>query len=283
VTTAVAWTCPTCAVPVFTRYCPGCGESPPRPRDLTLRGFFQQTLQAVTSIDGKLVRSLRCLLADPGALTAAYIEGRRKPFVAPFQLFLVANVVFFAMQSLTRSRVLSSSLHSHLHDQDWAALAQTLVAHRLEVLHTTLERFAPVFDQAAVLNAKSLILLMALPFALLLPIVFHRNRLPFVAHVVFSLHFYAFLLLLFCASLALASAEDTLGGAGMSSARMDGVLTILILVCCAAYLFRALGRVYGARGWKRVAEAAVLAVAVGALVLGYRFAIFLVTLYTTRA
>jgi len=281
VTTALAWTCPTCAIPVSTAYCPGCGESPPRARDLTLRGLFQQTIQAFTSIDGKLVRSLRCLLADPGALTAAYIEGRRKPFVAPFQLFLVANVVFFAMQSLTRTRILSSPLHSHLHDQDWAALAQTLVAHRLERLHTTLDLYAPVFDQAAVLNAKSLIVLMALPFALLLPAVYPRNRLPFVAHVVFSLHVYAFLLLLFCASLALAGLETLSGGAGLSSSWMDFVLTALILACCATYLYRATGRVYGARGGTRIAKAALLALSVGVLVPGYRFAIFLVTLYTT--
>jgi hypothetical protein len=281
VTSAVAWTCPTCAIPVSTAFCPGCGESPPRARDLTLRGLVQQTVQAVTSIDGRLVRSLRSLLTDPGALTAAYIEGRRKPFVAPFQLFLVANVLFFAMQSLTRTRILSSPLRSHLHEQDWSALAQTLVAHRLEQLRTSLDLYAPAFDQAAVLNAKSLILLMALPFALLLPLVFHRSRLPFVAHVVFSLHFYAFLLLLFCVSLALAGTQELLGGSGLSSARVDDVLTTLILAVCAAYLYRATGRVYGARGGMRVANSFLLALAVGFLVLGYRFAIFLLTLYTT--
>jgi len=281
VTSAVAWTCPTCAIPVSTAFCPGCGESPPRARDLTLRGLVQQTVQAFTSIDGRLVRSLRSLLTDPGALTAAYIEGRRKPFVAPFQLFLVANVLFFAMQSLTRTRILSSPLRSHLHEQDWSALAQTLVAHRLEQLRTSLDLYAPAFDQAAVLNAKSLILLMALPFALLLPLVFHRSRLPFVAHVVFSLHFYAFLLLLFCVSLALAGTQELLGGSGLGSARVDDVLSTLIVAACAAYLYRATGRVYGARGGMRVAQSFLLALAVGCLVLGYRFAIFLVTLYTT--
>ncbi len=41
------------------------------------------------------------------------------------------------------------------------------------------------------LNAKSLIILMALPFPLLVLILFYRDRQPFAAHVVFSLHLHA--------------------------------------------------------------------------------------------
>jgi hypothetical protein len=48
---------------------------------------------------------------------------------------------------------------------------------------------------------------MVLPFAILLPMMFYRTRQPFVAHVVFSLHFYAFWLLLFCASLAVVAVD----------------------------------------------------------------------------
>ena len=43
---------------------------------------------------------------------------------------------------------------------------------------------------------------MVLSFALLAPMMFYRSRRPFVAHVVFSLHLYAFLLLLFCVAFA---------------------------------------------------------------------------------
>jgi hypothetical protein len=50
---------------------------------------------------------------------------------------------------------------------------------------------------------------------------------------------------------------------------------------CAAYLRGAAGRVYGARGPLRLVQAMVLAVSLGSIVLGYRFVIFLVTLYTT--
>ena len=71
------------------------------------------------------------------------------------------------------------------------------------------------------------------------------------------------------------------GGAGLASAPIDNVLTALILVGATVYLYLASGRVYGATGWSRVARSLLLALAVGVIVVGYRFAIFAVTLYTT--
>jgi hypothetical protein len=59
------------------------------------------------------------------------------------------------------------------------------------------------------------------------------------------------------------------------------IMTVLIVLCCAAYLYRAIGAVYGARGVGGGAKALVLATAMGFIVLGYRFVIFLVTLYST--
>jgi hypothetical protein len=52
-------------------------------------------------------------------------------------------------------------------------------------------------------------------------------------------------------------------------------------VVCATYLYVATGTVYGARGALRIVKALTLALAVAGILLGYRFALFLFTLYTT--
>ncbi len=275
------WTCPTCKAAVATPYCPSCGEQPLSARHLTLRDLARQLLIALSNIDGRLLRSLRRLVVRPGALTVAYVEGRRQPFLGPLQLFLVANVLFFAVQSMSRTNVFSTPLASHLAQQDWSDLARALVSGHLAAVGTTLAAYAPLFDRAAVLNAKSLVILMVLAFAALLPIVFLRSRRPFAVHVVFSLHLYAFLLLLFCAALAVEAVDLLLGGGGLQSPLLDKTVSLVNLACCAVYLHVAIGRVYGAAGAMRIVKAAVLSVAVAALVLGYRFAIFLITLYTT--
>lgn len=278
---AEPWTCPTCNRRASTSYCPTCGESPLRPHDLTLRGFLDQIAQALTDLDGPLLRSFRCLVTRPGLLTVAYLQGQRKQYTLPLRLFLAANVLFFAAQSLVGVRIFSTPLDAHLHNQFWSGVAQQLVTHRLEAKGTTLAQYAPVFDQAVALNAKALIVLMVLPFAALPPLVFFRNRLPFAGHIAFSLHFYAFLLLLFCVALAVTGADVALGGAGLASETFDHVLSLVDVGICAAYLYFAAAKVYGARGAAQVLQVSLLVLAAAGIVLGYRFVLFLLTLYTT--
>jgi endogenous inhibitor of DNA gyrase (YacG/DUF329 family) len=98
---AASWTCPTCQREVTTRFCPTCGETAVDWRDLSLRGFARQTFETVVAIDGRLMRSLRMLLLRPGALSLAYVRGRRVAFTGPFRVFLFANMLFFAAQSMT--------------------------------------------------------------------------------------------------------------------------------------------------------------------------------------
>jgi len=273
--------CPSCQVTLVTPFCARCGEAPLAPRDLTLRGLGEKLLHALTSIDGRTVRTTWRLLRQPGDLTVAWTRGVRRPYVAPFQLFLLANVLFFALQSLTGENVFSSSLDSHLHHQDWSGLAQLLIAGKLESTRLDLQQYAPVFDRAVVLHAKSLILLMTLPFALLLPLVFLRERRPFMTHVAFSLHLYTFLLLLFCLALLSATLSAMLGYGGLDAPMVDNVLSAANLAFCTLYVYLAVGPVYGATGTLRVAKSVLLGLAVGAIVLGYRFVVFLITLYTT--
>lgn len=186
--TTKPWVCPCCKVEIRAPFCAQCGERPIPKIELTLRFVFGKLLHALTDVDGRVVRSYWRLLRHPGTLTVAYMDGIRKLYASPFQLFLLANVLFFAIQSLTNINIFGASLDSHLHQQDWSPLAQTLLDRRLESTHNNLALYAPIFDQAVILNAKSLIILMVVPFAMLLPLVFLRSRLPFMGHVVFALH-----------------------------------------------------------------------------------------------
>jgi Protein of unknown function (DUF3667) len=275
------WTCPTCNSTVSTPYCPGCGERPLRERELTLRGIFNQLVQAFTNLDGRLIRSFRCLVRRPGFLTVAYLQGQRKPYVGPVPLFLIANALFFAAESLTGGKVFTTPIDSHLHTQPWSRVAELLVSHRLEAMQTTLDVYAPGFDHAMARNARSLIIFMALSFVAALSLAFYRSRSPLGAHALFSLHVYAFLLLLFCVATAVPPIDLWFGGVGSGSDRLDHVISIALLLACGMYLHVATGKVYGAIGASRVLKVVALTVAVATIVLGYRFVLLLITLYTT--
>jgi len=269
-------TCPTCNGEVSTRYCPACGERQLRPSDLTLRHLIGQAIETITNTDGRVFGSVRDLLIRPGALTAAYIEGRRSPYLAPLPLFLLMNVVFFAMQSVSGWRVFSTPLYVHLGDQLYTGLARTMVANRLAAMQTTLERYAPVFDRAAELNAKSLIILMVPPFALAVWLLLRRRGRPLVTHVVFALHFFAFYLLLFCVVLPVSKLAW-----GLDDSTLDFALGMIQLASYASYLWVAIGAAYGVRGISRGLTAVALTAAAAAEHQGYRFAIFVITLYAT--
>ncbi|HUP99767.1 MAG TPA: DUF3667 domain-containing protein [Aeromicrobium sp.] len=279
-TDTAPWTCPTCSAPVTTPYCPACGERHPRPDELTLRGLLTQAVEAFTSLDARLWRTL-LELAHPGTLTVRYHHGPRKPYIGPFPLFLLTNVLFVAMELLPGSNIFSTPLDQHLHNQPWSQLARRLVAQRLNDHGVTLDAYAPVFDQAVARNAQSLVILMVLPFALLLPALFRGSRIPSAVHLAFSLHFHAFLLLFITAELLIPAADLRLGGAGLASGALDNGLAVGTLVISAVYLYFAAGRVYGGNIPSRMLKAALLATAAGVIFLGYRFTLLLVTLYTT--
>jgi hypothetical protein len=71
------------------------------------------------------------------------------------------------------------------------------------------------------------------------------------------------------------------GGAGHASDTLDHVIAISLVAAWAVYLYFASGIVYGSRGLMRFLKTAALTVSVVAIVLGYRFALFLITLYST--
>ncbi|OGT80012.1 MAG: hypothetical protein A3H91_04445 [Gammaproteobacteria bacterium RIFCSPLOWO2_02_FULL_61_13] len=168
------WVCPGCGWEVRSPFCPDCGERPLEPEELLLR----------------------CLVNRPGLRTLAFMNGQRQPYLGPFQLFILANLLFFALQSfLPEFRIFSTPLELQVRNQPGSELALDLVALHLAAAGLSFDSYAPVYNQAVSVNAKSLIGLMVLPFSLFPPLVFWRSAHPYAAHVLFSLHFYAFMLL----------------------------------------------------------------------------------------
>src|SRR5512140_2614078 len=92
---AAAGTCVSCGRPAGTPFCPHCGEQRPSDRHGTLVEFLHDAVESVANVDGRVLRSVRTLVLRPGELTAAYARGVRAPYMRPFQLFFLVNVVFF--------------------------------------------------------------------------------------------------------------------------------------------------------------------------------------------
>ncbi len=274
------WACPTCSTSISTPFCASCGERQPHPNELTLKGLLTQAFDAFTSYDARLLLTLRRLLGSPGMLSLMYLQGSRKPYIGPFALFLLANVLFVGMEAVTGSNIFATPLAEQITSQPWDSYAQEWVASRLDTLGTTMEAYAPLYDRAIANHAQSFIILMVLPFAFLPALIFANKRLPFAAHMAFSLHFHTFMLVLLSAALALIWLDVQLGGPGLASQWLDNAMAVTSLLVCAVYMYSAVEAVYEAQNLERLGKSLLLTLSMVGVFFGYRFALFVLTLYT---
>ncbi len=83
------------------RFCPSCGQST-RDLRISIWALLRDLVDGIFSLDSKLVRSLVPLLLKPGALTRAFIDGKRARYLPPVRMYLFFSVLFFLSLSLSK-------------------------------------------------------------------------------------------------------------------------------------------------------------------------------------
>jgi hypothetical protein len=198
--------CANCREALRGEFCARCGQ---RARDLhrPFGSLISQAVEDLFSLDTRFLRTLGPLLLTPGGITRAYLEGRRVAFVPPLRLYLVAALVFFGLLALfpgDTSQLRIVMVGSPQWDEIQAAKARGEDVTALEFRETS-----PVFNEAyqaalaraianpqafgrAVFNNVPRTFFVLLPlFALLLEL-FYRSQGYYIEHLVFSLHYHAF-------------------------------------------------------------------------------------------
>lgn len=276
-------TCVSCGAPIATPFCPQCGEQRAGDRHYTLAHFAEETLESFVHADGRLVASVRALVLAPGSLTVAYLAGRRRPYLAPLQLFLVLNVLFFLLGATRFAiRVFDTPLQTHMQQEPYSERARVMVNARLAERHVTLETYQEIFNHAATAQAKSLVILLVPAFALCTAIVVLPRRRTAVAHIIFALHAIGMLLLLLLVLWLALLATALVGRAvGMHVSYSDKVFSAIIAVLFGAWLARALRVAYGGSGVASVVRAVLLTLCMMPILTEYRHLLFFVTFYTT--
>lgn len=278
--------CPNCGSAVVAAYCADCGERQPSHQDFSMRSLAAEVFHDITSIDGRLWRSIVALLTKPGLLTKEWFEGRRGRYVKPFSLFVMLNVAFFIVQPHTQ--LLSYQMSQYVYGS--GAEAQ----HRRDLLERRRARSKDSPDQFEVrFNAslqdwkKSLLIFCTPILAVVLTLLYTRQRRFVAEHFVFSVHAYAFLLVVLAAFIPLfykvmIPGVVLLGVPESSLSWLDGdqgIGFILALLMC-SYLFVALRRVYGDGRIAAALRAVVLFAVIGKLVNVYHDVLFYTTLYS---
>jgi hypothetical protein len=204
--------CPNCGAERLGAYCHGCGQKFLSAEDRGLRALLKAFFQELSSLDGRLWRSLLGLF-KPGYLTREYLDGRRARLYSPLALFLLINVAYFFAPTLTDFD-LPFSDHVRMSNfsepppavredgpQAHSALTGRWVARELAALKRE-KPDATIDDLAKRYDAKSgdvskLLILLHVPFiALAMWLLLGWRGQTYAEHVVLSLHLFTALLVM---------------------------------------------------------------------------------------
>jgi thiamine biosynthesis protein ThiS len=283
-TSGESWTCPSCSMPCDAKFCFACGEKKPSHHDLAMGHLLSHAGETLFHWDAKLVRTFRALLSQPGLLGCEYVAGKRKPYAHPFQVFFIANLLYFLLFPVIGWSGLKTPLRVYETMQDYSAWATRTATHRAAGEGLSMAEFGNRFDHVMELQAKSMVLVMVPVFAIPLFALEWRKRRYLAEHLVFSLHFMAVWLLLFMIALptVVSAAARLLRHWGVIFAeraenRFLSYAGGLILV---AYLWPALQRFYHDGKSAALVKAVVLVFASMYILELYRLILFLTALYS---
>ena len=246
------WTCITCGQQAAGSYCAHCGEKQLHNHDFSLGHVLAEAAEAFFHVDSKVFLTLKTLVAKPGKLTAEFFLGRRKPYMSPLQTFFVCNLLFFVLQPLTGLEILAPPLRIFENNVFLKSISVNLIDQRLAKKHISrsneeqFQEFADHFDRISHLQAKSLILALALMMACVVAILHFRQH-YFSEHIIFALHVYAWWLLWLLAILIVTSLAIVIAkfaGRPINFGFIDEVATLLEFGGLGLYLFFANKRFY---------------------------------------
>lgn len=266
--------CVSCGGELAGPFCSHCGEKSADQRHYDLRHFLSEAFEHLTHADNNFFRSLRLLLFRPGFLTSEFMSGRRKGYLGPVQLFLVVNLVFFIFQSFFPSGPFSIPLEIQLQEGLTAATVQKLVDEKVAERRAAnpaldansakaeLER---EFNHSVQTAAKGMVIIMAPMVALILLLLEIGRKRFAVEHLVFSLHFYAFLMMLLLVTMVV------FGGVSKFLGTHDErLLSAVLLIVIAIYLYFAFRQAYKERVLPALAKTTILAITTMLVLFVYR-------------
>lgn len=275
--------CPSCGNKTLGHFCGHCGEREVDEDDYSLRGYLREIGAAVTLLESKVLRSVWQVASQPGHLSSEYFLGRRVRYIKPLQLFIFLNVVYYFSITLFSATTFTTPLATQLHMNNYyPAYANRAVDRKLRADKISYEALEAKYNKRTNVLSKTLIFVLIPIFALLFYALFFKKRKYLVEHLVVATHFWSFNLILLGVLLPLSSVLlIRLSKALNLSAGYvtdDGVVSAVLQVCLAAYLFLMLRKFYGASRWYCGVTALVVAWSFFHIVWLYRFLLFEVTL-----
>jgi hypothetical protein len=205
--------CPNCNALVRGPYCAQCGQETAIGIP-TLREMGHEYVQTFVSLDGRLWRTLWYLVCQPGKLTNEFLAGRRRRYVRPLPLYLSLSFLFFLIFSFGAPNLVqldspdpSQSAAQVQRDETdgditlegnvpaWMGTIAEKYRQSLKRFKDDPAGYSKKLSEAFMVRLPTAVFFMVPFFALCGKLVYFRRRRAFTEHLLFALHFHAFVFL----------------------------------------------------------------------------------------
>lgn len=186
--------CKNCLNKFQGTYCNLCGEKITEEADLSLNRIFSQAFESITNLDSKFFKTFHGLLFYPGRLSDKFVSGIRVPYLKPFQVFLLCNVVFFFF--LGDTDFFRAHPDTLLFDKAnfLGFNVKEKVLSYVEESGFTLEEVKSRYDRTSS-DVSKVLLIILIPFYGLFGFLV-KSKMAMGKHLIFATHFFSFFLLL---------------------------------------------------------------------------------------
>lgn len=261
--------CLNCNANLAGQYCGQCGQRASS-RLISIWQLLQEAFGDLLEFDSRLWATLIPLLIRPGKLTLEYLQGRRVRFMPPFRTYLVLSIVFFVVaffdpresfgiffESDTATVPAESAVAVNVEDgedefscadieieaEDFPpSLERRLTPERLQLF---CERITADNGQAfggKLIDNTPAALIVLLPLmALILKLLYPLSRRYYVEHLLFVVHFHAFIFLLLTLQVLFGRLSGVVGFPSL----LSGAMVAASFAYSFVYLYKAMRRVYG--------------------------------------
>ena len=275
------YTCSACGRRAQENFCANCGE-PRLHQGENVGHLVHDLVHVLTHADTSIFRTLRDLFRMPGELTRAYFEGPRRRYLRPVNFFVVCNVLMFLLTAAEHIVPFSAPFDIQTQRQFYSPYiqprAQQFLAHARDDYEV--RELKRDYDVHTAHLSKSIVILLAIGFAVLLTLAFAGTKKFFVEHLVFALHFYSFFMLMTCLVGALLVFLSFLARNSGLAISTEVVGVGLLGFGSAAWLYFALRRFYHTGIASSIVRAIVLGTATIPLMILYRWFLFYATIWT---
>jgi hypothetical protein len=240
-------------------FCSSCGQRRHEHKDRKVTAFIKNFFEESFSFDSKFLKSLKLLLISPGFLTHEYIVGKIASYITPLKMYLFISVVSFFIGSLVNP----DDLNSLEEDFDAKPFVESYISQSGVSREVFEAKFNNEFQGKTPLYFLALVVLFSLP----LKLIYMQTKRLYVEHLVFSLHFFTFLLIMLTISTLL-------------EFLLPDITYLFLFIIPFVYMFFAVKNVYGQKIIISFFETVILFLYFIGLLFLWLIAAFVITLLT---